>query len=174
MSAATPKAGLAVMPELPSEPPHSRPTINSLAGTDSRRTSFTRGSNSATLRTAASTVLTVPPKSCIENTGTPPNQEHAVDLHQPLAAQQMIGRRLLAAQPDQQISAYIGVRNSGQHPIQHLVGLHVERHAAAGGVSERDHPVDVWKIGSSALASNRRATYLLTEAEQLTIEITAR
>ena len=47
MSLATPHAGLAVTPELPSDPPQLSPRMISLAGTLSRRTLFTWGSNSA-------------------------------------------------------------------------------------------------------------------------------
>ena len=45
MSLATPTAGLAVIPELPSLAPHCVATINSPAGIGSRRTSFTRGNS---------------------------------------------------------------------------------------------------------------------------------
>ena len=72
MSEATPNAGLAVIPELPSDPPQFVASTISLAGIGSRCTSFTSGSSSRTFRTPASTVFCVPPWSCIVNTGGAP------------------------------------------------------------------------------------------------------
>ena len=62
-SAATPSAGLAVMAENPSEPPHCSPRIRWRAGTFWRLTALAAGSISLILAMPASTVLRVPPVS---------------------------------------------------------------------------------------------------------------
>ncbi len=63
MSVAAPSAGLAVMPDSPSEPPHCRPTTSSLSGIGTRSTALTAGSSSAIAAIAAAIVLRVPPVS---------------------------------------------------------------------------------------------------------------
>ena len=62
---AAPRAGLAVMPEKPSEPPHSRPIFRWLALTVLRRAASASGSISSMARMPASMVTRVPPTSCI-------------------------------------------------------------------------------------------------------------
>ena len=71
MSLATPSAGLAVTPLLPSEPPQLVPSTISLAGIGSRRTSFAPAAVRQAFRTPASIVFVVPPRSCMERTGGP-------------------------------------------------------------------------------------------------------
>ena len=65
MSMAAPRPGLAVMPEKPSEPPHSSPILRWLALTVVRRASLAMGSISSMARMPASIVARVPPTSCI-------------------------------------------------------------------------------------------------------------
>ncbi len=55
------EAGLAVMPEYPSDPPHLVAKTNALAGTVSRSKRFTTGSNSLTNSMPRRTVAAVPP-----------------------------------------------------------------------------------------------------------------
>ena len=62
---AAPSAGLAVMPEKPSEPPHSRPIFRCAALTGWRRMSLAPGSIASTAAMPAAMVARVPPVSCI-------------------------------------------------------------------------------------------------------------
>ncbi len=62
---AAPSAGLALMPEKPSEPPHSRPILRWLAGTGSRVAVLAPGSISSMARMPAWMVAAVPPLSCM-------------------------------------------------------------------------------------------------------------
>ena len=95
------------------------------------------------------------------------------DLHQLVLAQQVIHLRLFAAQPDQQIGADVGMLgNARQHTVEHRVGGAAKLQAATAGVRERHHPVHVRKLRKFA-GPNRRAMYLLTDAEQFTVEMTA-
>src|SRR6218665_161342 len=65
MSIAAPSAGLALMPEKPSEPPHSSPMQRWLALTLLRRAALASGSISSTARMPASMVARGPAVSCI-------------------------------------------------------------------------------------------------------------
>ena len=62
-SEAAPRAGLAVMPEKPSEPPHCSARRSSEAGTGSRVARFTSGKSAWIWSTIIATVLVVPPVS---------------------------------------------------------------------------------------------------------------
>src|SRR6201747_2990188 len=62
-SLATPSAGLADTPEYPSEPPHCRATVNSLAGTGSRLPPFCSGRASRAAEAPAPTGIPVAPPS---------------------------------------------------------------------------------------------------------------
>ena len=62
-SAAYPSAGLAVIPEFPSDPPHSSARQSLLAGCSVRRQASATGRMSATARVTASTVRATPPWS---------------------------------------------------------------------------------------------------------------
>ena len=63
IATAAPRAGFAVMPEYPSEPPHCSASISSEAGTVSRFALATAGSISRSAATPASMVRRVPPVS---------------------------------------------------------------------------------------------------------------
>ena len=65
MSIAAPSAGLAVIEEKLSEPPHCSPTVIWLAGTGARVTLFASGSSAWIAAMPASMVLRVPPVSCM-------------------------------------------------------------------------------------------------------------
>ena len=65
MSIATPNAGLAVIDEKLSEPPHCSPTVTWLASTGTRVTLLASGSNALIASMPASMVCLVPPESCI-------------------------------------------------------------------------------------------------------------
>ncbi|MNT57448.1 hypothetical protein D3C72_1948150 [compost metagenome] len=67
---AAPSAGLAVIAEYPSEPPHSRPIFRWLAGTGLRRAALACGSSASVARMPASIVARVPPVSCITSVRT--------------------------------------------------------------------------------------------------------
>ncbi|MNT31776.1 hypothetical protein D3C72_1676250 [compost metagenome] len=67
---AAPSAGLALMPEKPSEPPHSRPILRWLAGTGWRFAALAAGSIASTARMPAAMVARVPPVSCITSVCT--------------------------------------------------------------------------------------------------------
>src|SRR5262245_6437877 len=71
-SIAQPSAGLAVIPEYPSDPPQLVATIRSDAGRGVRRAASTRGSSCAISATAASTAFRVPPSRWIVTTGGRP------------------------------------------------------------------------------------------------------
>ncbi|MNS75334.1 hypothetical protein D3C72_1088480 [compost metagenome] len=62
---AAPRAGLAVMPEKPSDPPHSSPILRWLAGTGCRVAALAAGSMASIARMPAAMVSRVPPVSCI-------------------------------------------------------------------------------------------------------------
>ncbi len=62
-STAAPSAGFAVMPDMPSEPPHCSPTTISLTGTGSRSSRPTSPAISASTPSAFSTDLREPPAS---------------------------------------------------------------------------------------------------------------
>ena len=84
-------------------------------------------------------------------------------------------RGRLAAQADQQVAADVRMPgDAGQHAVELLMVLAAVLHAAAPLVHQRQDAVDVGKLRPAAPRSNRWAMYLLTEAEQFTVEMMAR
>ena len=117
-------------------------------------------------------VLVVPPQSCRLKIGG--SFRGCAELHQAAMLDQVRHGAGLAAQPDQQIAADVGVLGeTGQDAIQLLVILAAVLQAAAPFVRQRQNAVDVREAGQKR-AIEAWAMYLLTEAEQFTVEITAR
>ncbi len=138
MSIAAPSAGLAVMPEKPSEPPHSRPIFRWLALTGSRLTALAAGSISSIAAMPAAMVARVPPVSCMTSVRTFGARLQALRLDQ---AGDLVA---LAAQADDQHAGQVRVaRVAGDRATQHVEVIARRRHAAAAGLRERGDAVDV-------------------------------
>ncbi len=147
MSLAKPRAGLAVTPEFPSEPPQFSPSTISLAGIGSRRTSLTSRQHGRDLaqrrldrfRRAAAIL----------------DREHGrqlpwrrAKLHQSTMLDQVRQRGRLAAQADQQEAADVGMPSKpGQDARELLMVLAAVLQAAAPLVHQRQDAVHVGKVG---------------------------
>ena len=144
-SEATPSAGLAVMPEKPSEPPHSSATLSSEAGIGSREMALTSGRSAWICSTIVAMVLVVPPVSWMVRPwkrsapDEPKCRLHPRDLHH------------LAAEADEDRGADVRVRGvAPEHALQVVEAGAVGGHAAAGAVGEGDDAVDVGVVGEDA------------------------
>src|SRR5438105_783027 len=155
-SEATPRAGLAVTPLLPSEPPQLVPRMILSAVSGTRLTSLARGSSSATARTPASTVLPMPPHSWMVSTRglepsppppPPPRSGGEGEPEQALALDEVGGLARLAAEADEDVGGDVGVTcEAGEGAVQlSMVGA-VVLHGAAGLVRNRDDAIDVGEL----------------------------
>ena len=146
MSLAAPSAGLAVMPELPSDPPQLVPRINSdkrhaLAPrvVDPRQHLGHQLAGGFDRLARAAHVLHA------EHGRTPRVAgARAADLHQLLIVEQVTERGRFAAQADQHIAADIRMPgHAAHHAIERGVPLAAELHSAAAAVREGHHAIDV-------------------------------
>ena len=166
---------MAVTPLLPSEPPQLVPRMMCFAGSCTRRTSLTRGSNSATAFTPASTVLPIPPHSWMESASGV--LFVAVELHevQLLVVDQVRRLHDLAAEADEDVRPDVRVPGeAGQRAVELLVVGPVVLHRAALAVHDGDDAVHVREVLEDARSRTRSAMYLLVLAEQFTVLMTAR
>ena len=173
MSLATPSAGLAVMPEFPSDPPHLVPSTNWLAGNGSRRAVVGARQHlrhqldrrlDGLLR--ATLILHAEHRRALR-------RAVAADLHEPLIVQQITHRAGLAAQANQHEAADVRMPgDAAHHAVENLMMLARVLHAAASLMREGRHAIDIRKLAQGRIVE-LRVTYLLTEAEQFTVEITA-
>jgi hypothetical protein len=140
MSIAAPSAGLAVMPEKPSEPPHSRPILmwlparagaagvglgqHLLDGADAGLDGLARAAHFLHHHGAQQAALL-----------------QALRIHQ---VRDLVA---LAAQADDQHAGQVGMaRVAGQRAAQQVEVRAGRRHAAAGGLREGGDAVDVRKV----------------------------
>ena len=144
-SEAAPRAGLAVMPEKPSEPPHCSARRSSEAGTGSRVARFTSGKQRVDLvddhRHGLGGAAGLLDGQAVEAVGEVGAEArlHPPDLHH------------LAAEADEDRGADVRVGGvAPEHALQVVEARPLGRHAAAGAVGEGDDAVDVRIVGEDA------------------------